>query len=137
MTLVDEAVNEFPILRPREHLTGELRTQTAKRLRKLFDEGRSIPELVALTGYNDDRVEKLLEEAGAAFRPTHHHRRATEHRPRTQTVNVCLPVDVLSRIAVAANREGINRSSVLAALVIAGLDTGRPIRELVLAANSR
>lgn len=54
----------IPIVHPHQRLVGEERKQVAKQLRAEYDDGASIRDLAAQTGYSIQRVRSLLKMTG-------------------------------------------------------------------------
>ncbi len=55
---------DIPIVHPHQRLVGEERKQVAKQLRAEYDDGASIRDLAAQTGYSIQRVRSLLKMTG-------------------------------------------------------------------------
>lgn len=62
-----------PVLEPHQRLADGAQEAVGRTLRREYEAGTSIRELVAQTGYSIARVRTLLEKAGTELRPRGHH----------------------------------------------------------------
>lgn len=60
---------ELPVVEPYQRMLPEVSFEIGIELRTSYEQGRSIRDLSAETGYSIARVRSLLEEAGAEYRP--------------------------------------------------------------------
>jgi len=59
----------FPLLRPNQHVSAEHAVALGQKLRALYQQGHSIRQLAAQTGYSIQRIRSLLDVVATDLRP--------------------------------------------------------------------